>query len=992
MNLPPLDSNEIERVLSLLFTPAAVVECRLYGALKSNKAVVAGFYDDHAKLSGDLNRYRSARAIYVTLNEVNPALLARAANRLAEYADGLTTDAHILRRRWLLVDCDPQRPADISSTDDEHRAGIARCKAVARTLRDDAGWPDPIFGDSGNGGHLLYRLDLPNDETSTALITRCLKALAARFDDDAVKVDQVVFNASRISKLYGTWARKGDDIPERPHRLSSVLFAPPEVAVVPVELLHALADTAPPDENRHALRAPGGANRSAARGSSARTPAFAGPFDMEAWLARVGLVTDAPESYQGGQKWQLDCPFNPDHKRPDAVLFVTPSGAAAFRCSHNSCSGNDWHALRDLLEPGWREANAHRTTGMREPRKKATPPKAGTASGTGTPAAAEPEEETGGGNAATRMVEMIRASAQLWHTPERTTFATLPIADEVQTWPLKSLGFERLLCDLYFDTTEKAPSATAVSDACRVLDALAANRGPEFEAHVRKAYRVGSDGPEIYLDLGNEKWEVVRVTAAGWQVMPQSIDLPVRFRRAQGQLPLPTPLPGGDIEDLRQFVNVRTPSLLKAEGEEPDDPETVAETDEYPLMVAWLLAALGPHRPYPLLNLSGEQGSAKSSTARVLRALVDPAKPALRPEPKDERDIAIHANASFTIAFDNLSVMHQWLSDALCRVATGGGLGTRRLYTDDEETLFDFMRPVILTGIGEPAKQPDLLERSLLLTLPSIPEEKRRDEEEVALAFEAARPRILGALLDIVSIGLANVATVRLPRRPRMADFARWVSACEPGCPWPLGTFLDTYEQNRAEATAVGLESSNIAPLILKLLSRIAIDTHTNAPVWDGTAGELLEELLNHAEDRDRKRLPANARALSFALKRIIPNLRDTGVLVEHKRTEKARTIRITRKDRLRSALRHDAKHDANMTQTHDAKKAVSAGIPSRSASGMTHDANLPITNSLEGMEKSGITQESCNTGVENRVTPDFASLRHAEEPEAFSAEDGEEF
>lgn len=236
------DAAEIRRALAILATLPGVVEIRAPKARLngSRPGTAAGYFDNHdaaaqaaAKLSGN------APGVYITLNPVNAALLARAANRVDPRAERTTGDAEITARRWLLLDFDPDRPAGISSNDTEHAAALDRA-AATRAWLDSQGWPAPVYADSGNGAHLLYRIDLPNDATNRDLLEAVLKALAARFDDDLVKIDTGVFNASRISKIYGTTARKGDPLPDRPHRIARILEAPETPVPVDSELLRAL--------------------------------------------------------------------------------------------------------------------------------------------------------------------------------------------------------------------------------------------------------------------------------------------------------------------------------------------------------------------------------------------------------------------------------------------------------------------------------------------------------------------------------------------------------------------------------------------------------------------------------------------------------------------------------------------------------------------------------------------------------------------------------
>ena len=222
------DRSEVLRALGVLAEPGQVVELRLLGVQSQGQRIpvtMSGYFDDFELLATSACRYGgSAKGVYVTLNPVKPALLARAANRLrtAGRNDPLTSDADITKRRWLPIDLDPERPSGISSTDQEHSLAVQRAFQIRDALREN-GWPASLVGDSGNGAHLLYRVEIPTSDNE--LVKQCLQALARWFDNDRVKVDQRVFNPARIWKLYGTVSRKGDNVAERPHRLARILEA-----------------------------------------------------------------------------------------------------------------------------------------------------------------------------------------------------------------------------------------------------------------------------------------------------------------------------------------------------------------------------------------------------------------------------------------------------------------------------------------------------------------------------------------------------------------------------------------------------------------------------------------------------------------------------------------------------------------------------------------------------------------------------------------------
>jgi hypothetical protein len=397
--------------------------------------------------------------------------------------------------------------------------------------------------------------------------------------------------------------------------------------------------------------------------------------------------------------------------------------------------------------------------------------------------------------AATLLVRLVeQAGAVLFHAPDGVAYACVQVGEHREVWPLRQSGFRRWLKRLYYDTTSKAPGAQAVEDAIGVLEGRACFDGAELPVHVRLAEHAG----RIYLDLGRPGWEVLEIAPDGWRAAP---DPPVRFRRPKGLLPLPVPARGGSLDEMRPFVNLDPPDAGNADSHADSDAA-------WRLVIGWLTAAYRPGRPCPVLALAGEQGSAKSTVGRLLRSLVDPSVAALRAEPREVRDLMIAATAGWLVALDNLSVLPQWLSDALCRLSTGGGWTTRELYTDSEEVIFEAMRPVLLTSIEEVVTAGDLLDRSLFLRLEPIPEEKRRTEEELWAAWDKAQPRVLGALLDAVSAGLRLLPSIRLDRSPRMADFGRWIEAVGRGMGWEEGAALNAYRGVIGDAAGLALEAS----------------------------------------------------------------------------------------------------------------------------------------------------------------------------------------
>jgi len=460
------------------------------------------------------------------------------------------------------------------------------------------------------------------------------------------------------------------------------------------------------------------------------------------------------------------------------------------------------------------------------------------------------------------MAANMAADWELFHTPAKDAYATFPVGEHSETWPIRSKMFKRFLAKQFFEEHGKAMNAEALRAAANLIEAQALFNGEEHPVHVRVAERDG----KVYLDLCNAGWEVVEIAPKGWQVIGEP---PVKFRRSPGMLALPTPEAGGSIDELRGFLNV--------------------ENLTWPLVVSWLVAALRPRGPHPVLALLGEQGSAKSTTGRLLRSLVDPNSAPLRAEPRNGRDLVIAANNSCCLAYDNLSHVPPWLSDALCRMSTGGGFATRELCTDQDEVIFQSQRPVLLTSIEEVATRSDLLDRCLVVWLPGIPETKRRPEAEMFQAFRAARPQILGVLLDAVAGALKALPSTKLDRLRRMADFALWATAAETALGCPHNTFLAAYAGNRASANEVALGASLVARPLIEMLDEQG--------EWTGTSGELLRVLGGRVPDEVKRQRgwPSNARSMAGYLNRLAPNLRAGGWQIEFHR-ESSRRLRSIRR------------------------------------------------------------------------------------------------
>lgn len=446
----------------------------------------------------------------------------------------------------------------------------------------------------------------------------------------------------------------------------------------------------------------------------------------------------------------------------------------------------------------------------------------------------------------------------LFHDEGGDAYARVQVGDHTEVFLIASTDYRDCLSRAYFELSGAGANRNATGDALSTLSAMARFTGPCEPVHLR----VGPSDDGIVIDDGSRSWGCIMVSAVGWHSTSQRL---VNFRRSGKPLALPKPT-AGDLSRLWRYVNV-----------EPADRVLVA---------AWLLAALSPRGPYPILLLLGEQGTGKSQSSRTLKCFTDPSGVPLRAPPRDDKDLLVAALSSWVLALDNLSGATPQMSDALCRLSTGGGFSARRLYTDADETLIAVQRPVILNGIDDLASRPDLAERCIHLTLPPL--RLRATEADMAVSFVEDAGPIMAAILDGLTLALRDVSTVNIGALPRMADFAKWAAAGVPGMGFTRDEFVTAYQRNQSDAVALGLESSSVASGIRKIVERTG--------TWKGTARELLSRLNQDANDGDRHLpgWPHSPKGLTTTLRRLAPSLRHVGIECTHTRDSRNQYLTLS--------------------------------------------------------------------------------------------------
>jgi hypothetical protein len=503
-----------------------------------------------------------------------------------------------------------------------------------------------------------------------------------------------------------------------------------------------------------------------------------------------------------------------------ATLASGKDGPTDRNCYAHPDADGSWRVFRHGKnvtehESWWKSTNGHTTTWFNHSQR---------------------EEKV---NPTTAIVN-IGIKDELFHDDRGRTFTTATIRGVKETLQLGDAQNKARLRLAYTAATGKIVSGDALATAIEQLSAIALQEREEYPVSIR----VAEYGGNLYIDLANRDRQIVKVTPGEWSVVDDPG--PVRFIRPFGLLPLPVPLPGGSLAELRQFVNV-------------DD-------DDVPLLLAFTVGAFHPTGPYTLLQVNGEQGSAKSSLLRWLHDFIDPSIATGGTLPKDERDLLVAAQLRWLVSYDNVDQLNRKMSSLLCMLATGASSANRKLFTDDSQSILKAKRPVILTAIANVVTASDLLDRTLTLVLPVISPEHRKSEFAISqeLRRDGVRGRILGFILDGVAAAIAGHAKVQRGDMPRMADLFSWATAAEPALGLKPGSAIEALKRQSREQSAEVTESQ-FARAIIKLSKK----------GWQGTATELAKQV----------ELGQSAQKVGSDLREIAPDLRQQGYVVEFRRS-----------------------------------------------------------------------------------------------------------
>lgn len=463
---------------------------------------------------------------------------------------------------------------------------------------------------------------------------------------------------------------------------------------------------------------------------------------------------------------------------------------------------------------------------------------------------------------ATAAVKLALSNAVgIFHDGNERSFISIPVKNGGQrTLSLSSGAATKWIQSLWYSDRDGAViPARALSDAIEVLKAKAFHSEDIHPVSIRVGAREGG----MYIDLGDPDHSIIDINqSAQWRVGHGSA---IKFVRAKSMRELPRPVEGGSWTQLRELLKL------------PDQ--------QWLLVQAFILGCYRARGPYFCLLVNGEQGSGKSVLCAVLKRIIDPSVIDRLSLPSSGEQLFIQARDEHLLVFDNASWIKDEISDALCRLSTGGAIAKRALYTDDDLHILSRCIPFIINGIGEYSNRPDLLERAILLTLPSMPEGSRNSEKELFERLEEILPELLGCILDAVAIAYRDESQTPVPTAHRMADAARWLSAAEPALGLQKGALLGAIEDSQTTAVADRIRDNSLYRALQRHLEENG--------AFDGGIGALHDSLLLRMERPDRS-FPKTAAHLSSQLQRLAPAMAKAGIIVELRhRGREGRTVVI---------------------------------------------------------------------------------------------------
>nr|MDQ3969589.1 hypothetical protein [Thermoproteota archaeon] len=444
-----------------------------------------------------------------------------------------------------------------------------------------------------------------------------------------------------------------------------------------------------------------------------------------------------------------------------------------------------------------------------------------------------------------------------------TPHIKVKVGDHTEIMPVGSSRFELYVSKVFYDEMDRQVlKAESLNEVVRILTARTTFDGTTARLHLRAAWGIsdddnnGVDYNTLYFDPTTENWSCIKVTTHGWEILPRHPDnvLFTRFKQ------LPQAMP---VREYSPDIMDRYLDLMHIKG----------QTSRL-IVKVMLIASFIPDIGHPIIVPNGEQGGVKSTYCRYHKRIVDPCAVELLTIPKDRNEFVQHMHHNYVVVYDNVRIVPKWFSDEICKAVTGAGNSKRKLYTDDEDIAYNYKRLILVNGINNVLTEPDALDRSVMLDFTRISDEERREEAEVDAEFEAMKPGLLGYIFDILVKALSIKHTIKLQRKPRMADFAVWGEAIARAMGCKELEFLDDYYSVLERQNVDAVEATLVGPAIVNFVGT----WQQGNKEWEGSPDALLNALRKVAEafriDTRDSMWPKKGNSLVRKIKPLLPDLR----------------------------------------------------------------------------------------------------------------------
>ncbi|MGN9135196.1 hypothetical protein ACTNDG_07140 [Clostridium sp. HCP1S3_B4] len=832
----PMDSKKNINNFKLFSRNKERVEIRV---LYKNK-VYSGIFDSPLRANSEIRKYDGKANVYIGLNPV----FREANNQLVRVSNAIK-DMDIERRQFILIDLDPVREANTPASDEQVKAALSKASLIIEELIGDSyQFREPIIAMSGNGVHILFRVDMKNNEESKNIVKAFLKTLAKKYNDNLINVDITVFNAARITKLYGTISVKGKDSEEYPYRRSHIIHNPNNIEITETsKIQHYIEDN----------KTSSNIEKTKKKVEDEKIKYEHKLLELIKELDRVGIEISHINKLEN-KSYQIvlsKCPFNEHDEDKGTCIYYNDDGTVYFSCLHDKCKqkNNNWEKLKDMYDIKYNEK--HKQQKKNDSDNKDSFKKI---------------------SKADEIFNMAKDAGDVFFCDFNGDEYVAVNSDKgCEVLKIDSKRYKAIISYRYRERNNSIPNKESIQQAIIAMISEAIINEENIELFKRCSMKIENGEKVIYYDLDNKKNEIIRIDKDEIKLINHKEPIFIRTLNTSSQV----------VPDENFFGNTDISIITKH--------FRIKDRDDEILFIILLVTSIIKGIAHPILIFYGEKGSGKTINTRYIKKIIDPSRQDVVSLPKTERDFAILCSKSYLLAFDNLDSIPKQMSDFICLISTKGSYVTRALYSDDEEKVFLLDNPLVINGIGAIVSKPDLLDRCKLIEVSRIQPKDRKTEERIDEDFRNDLSKILAVLFSISSKMLSYVDIIDNENIERLADFGKYAYA--------IGKAIDVEEDEITRILNKSMKIINEQVIQMNPVLQAIMAYIEKEGKFEGTANELLSELDHVAEeihiDTRINKWPKEPQVLSRRITEIKSNLLENNIIFEKANLNKGRIIRI---------------------------------------------------------------------------------------------------